>query len=72
MREECKNCGIGVSYTTPVITPIGEWQFLNGQNPRITDSRLDFNTIFYDPYNVPQKVIDNIILMDKLAWESFY
>ena len=61
-----KNCGHGVQYTTPVITPMGEWQFIGGKNPRCTDSRLDFHTIFYDPYNVPQKVIDNINLYRKL------
>ncbi len=71
--RKCKNCGLSVGAgNIGKITPMGEWQFLNGKNPRITDSRFDFNTIFYDPYNVPQKVIDNIILMDKLAWESFY
>lgn len=66
--RKCKNCGTGASYTTPVITPMGEWQFLNGKNPRMPDPRLDFNTIFYDPYNVPQKVIDNILLLDELRW----
>lgn len=64
--RKCKNCGhtIGAG-NIGKITPMGEWQFLNGKNPRITNPSLDFNTIFYDPYNVPQKVIDNINLM----WE---
>ena len=49
-----------------VETPMGEWQFIGGKNPRMPDPRLDFDTIFYDPYNVPQKVIDNINLYWKL------
>ena len=64
--RECKNCGLSVGAgNIGKITPMGEWQFLNGKNPRITNPSLDFNTIFYDPYNVPQKVIDNINYM----WE---
>ena len=67
--RECKNCGLHIGGgNVGTITPMGEWQFLNGQNLRINDPRLDFNTIFYDPYNVPQKVIDNINLYWKLLW----
>ena len=60
--KTCKVCGaINTDYGTLTITPIGEWQYVNGVNPRmINDIGLDFNTLHWDPYNIPQKVIDNI------------
>ena len=61
-HRECKVCGDTESYTTPTITPMGEWRYINGKNPRCTDPRLNFNTLFYDPNNIPEVVIDNINL----------
>lgn len=41
------------------INPIGEWQYVNGVNPR--NGGIAFNTLWYDPYNIPQDVIDTMI-----------
>ncbi len=67
-RKICKVCGDGMGSNHATITPMGEWRYINGQNPRCKDPRLNFNTLFYDPNNIPQVVIDNINLMDELLW----
>lgn len=58
----CTICGHGEGGRyIATINPIGEWRYINGQNPRCSvNDRYNFNTLFYDPYNVPQVVIDNI------------
>ena len=59
----CTVCGDGKDFIPNdgyTINPIGEWQYVNGVNPRMANSSFDFNTIHYDPYNIPQKVVDNI------------
>lgn len=59
--KECTECGLGVGGKhVATINPIGEWQFKDGVNRRLQATGCDFNTLFYDPYNVPQVVIDNI------------
>ena len=65
--KTCKICGnkeIDVNICT--INPIGEWQFKDGVNRRFQVSGIDMNTLFYDPYNIPQVVIDNIRLANNL------
>lgn len=61
----CTVCGLGSNDfggTEYTINPIGEWQYKNG-NPRINDPRLTgFQTLYYDPYNVPQAAIDSMEL----------
>ncbi len=59
--KECKVCHNSVSSVNVcTITPMGEWQFVDGVNRRLQVPGCDFNTLFYDPYNIPQTVIDNI------------
>lgn len=66
--KTCEVCGaINTDYGTLTITPIGEWQYVNGINPRMANGGFDFNTIHYDPYNIPQKVVDNI----SAWWKAF-
>lgn len=63
--KECKVCHNSVSSVNVcTITPIGEWQFVDGVNRRLQATGCDFNTLFYDPYNIPQVVIDNIYIYE--------
>lgn len=77
----CTECGYTIlsgdavySFTPLNVTsenPLGVWRFVNDQNPNATNYSkvgLDFNTIHYDSYNVPQVVIDNI----NHYWELFW
>lgn len=62
----CTICGHGEGGRyIATINPIGEWQFVDGVNRRLQISGINMNTLFYDPYNVPQVVIDNIILLNE-------
>lgn len=63
--KDCVECGLIVdSSAIRTITPIGEWQFVDGVNRRLQATGCDFNTLFYDPYNIPQVVIDNIYIYE--------
>ncbi len=63
--KECKVCGDTIGKgNSPTITPMGEWQFVDGVNRRLQVPGCDFNTLFYDPYNIPQTVIDNIYIYE--------
>lgn len=41
------------------INPIGTWQYVNGVNPRTNG--LGFNTLWWDPYNIPQDTLELLI-----------
>lgn len=67
--RKCTECGhLNVDANIFTITPIGEWRYINGVNPRTRNSVIKFDTLFYDPYNVPQEVINNINLSWELIW----
>lgn len=73
--KTCTECGHivdGSNATT--INPIGDWHYINNTNPRAkyyNDPNFNFNILFYDPYNVPQEVIDNITFYIDHLWDGF-
>ncbi len=74
--KECK-CGHGIgSGNIHTINPMGEWRFIDGKNTcrngfhnelgrHTHPTPYNFNTLYYDPNNIPQTVIDN----HKIFWE---
>ncbi len=75
-HKECK-CGHSIgSGNIHTINPMGEWRFIDGKNTcrngfhnelgrHTHPTPYNFNTLYYDPNNIPQTVIDN----HKIFWE---
>ena len=75
--KRCDRCGLNVGrgsdiYGQPLgtVNTMGEWQLPEGEHARCTvlDYGIDFDPIFYDPYNIPQRVIDCHIRLNKIEW----
>lgn len=71
---ECSVCHEQAQYKDKPtsINPLGTWQYVNGINPRNgeefkalqVDDYYNFNTIWWDPYNIPQVTLDTLIWVD--------
>lgn len=69
-RDTCTVCGAIYEHSS-TINPLGEWQFKDDHNPTSYPDGINFDTLFWDPYNVPQVVIDNLIRFWDYAYNYF-